>query len=136
MFFQIKDLSSDYIYRLSEGKNLIGRSRSAQMRLLYPDVSGKQCVVILQNGIVMLQNISRFGTRINGQNVSGISEIQDGDKIQIGNHCELILEACQDEPASDVDDTRTQIPETGAAAENAGHPDKAPDAGKIGVIIL
>ena len=124
MIFQMRDISTDdhgSVYQLSEGKNLIGRSRSAQIRLLNPDISGKQCTVILHHGTIRIENLSRFGTLVNGQAIAEPTELHEGDQIQVGRNVTLVLETSQEETTLCLDDAQTLIPET------------APNDGPIGI---
>ena len=95
MSYQLKNISDkDFgtIYELQSGKNLLGRSRSATIRILLDDISGKQCI-IHSNGLqVKLENLSRFGTRVNNSKVTESVDLVEGDIITLGAKCKLILE--------------------------------------------
>ena len=95
MSYQLKNISDkDFgtIYELQSGKNLLGRSRSATIRILLDDISGKQCI-LHSNGLqVKLENLSRFGTRVNNSKVTDSVDLVEGDIITLGAKCKLILE--------------------------------------------
>ena len=95
MSYQLKNISDkDFgtIYELQSGKNLLGRSRSATIRILLDDISGKQCI-LHSNGLqVKLENLSRFGTRVNNSKVTESVDLVEGDIITLGAKCKLILE--------------------------------------------
>jgi len=88
----ISDKDFGTIYELQSGKNLLGRSRSATIRILLDDISGKQCI-LHSNGLqIKLENLSRFGTRVNNSKVTESVDLVEGDIITLGAKCKLILE--------------------------------------------
>ena len=101
MNYQLKNISEkDHgtVYELQTGKNLLGRSRSATIRILLDDISGKQCI-LHSNGLqVKLENLSRFGTRVNNSKVIESVDLVEGDIITLGAKCQLLLEKCPEEP--------------------------------------
>jgi predicted component of type VI protein secretion system len=55
-------------------------------------VSRQHCSIELRNGQAVLNDYSRFGTRLNGHKVEGSTILQAGDIVGIGDPaCELKL---------------------------------------------
>ena len=70
-------------------ENLLGRSRSADLRLDYPDLRRFQAVLRRNDkGQWTLHDVfGRGGVRVNGEAVSGDGRaVADGDQIQLGSH--------------------------------------------------
>ena len=68
-------------YTLQAGKNLIGRSRSADVRVFNEDVSGKHFSINVSGDVAMLENISGYGTRVDGVLVQESVELRSGQVI-------------------------------------------------------
>ena len=56
-----KDAGSEFT--LHSGKNMVGRSRSSDVRVFNEDVSGKHFSIEIENGVATLQNISSLRAR-------------------------------------------------------------------------
>jgi len=86
------------IFSLSEGHSLlVGRAESVTFRLADPRVSRKHCRVVVDEGMVRLQDEgSRGGTFVNGRRITR-HNLKPGDVVCVGN-TELRL---QWEPISD-----------------------------------
>ncbi len=100
MNYQLKNISEkDFgtVYELQTGKNLLGRSRSATIRILLDDISGKHCILHFDGIHVRLENMSRFGTKVNGHKVMDSVDLVSGDIIKLGTRCKLLLENLQDD---------------------------------------
>lgn len=84
-------------YRLSDRPLLIGAdARADAYNLVIParhtGVSRQHCSIELSNGQAVLNDYSRFGTRLNGHKVEGSTVLQPGDIVSIGDPvCELKL---------------------------------------------
>jgi pSer/pThr/pTyr-binding forkhead associated (FHA) protein len=65
----------------------IGRQEGNTIRLTERNVSRRHARLMRQNGHVVVEDLgSSNGTRINGERISGQSQIKDGDLIQIGDY--------------------------------------------------
>src|SRR5690606_1982638 len=72
------------VFDLAPGEATLGRSRSAACRLPAPDISGMHAVIRVAAGAVRLENLSQFGTRVDGAPVSGTVALAPGQLIEIG----------------------------------------------------
>ncbi len=86
-----KDVGSEFV--LHDGKNMVGRSRASDVRVFNEDVSGKHFSIEIANGIAVLQNISGYGTRVDGVLVHQSVELQSGQVIEAGKSLKFIFEA-------------------------------------------
>jgi len=79
---------------LREGANLIGRSREVDIRLTGEDISGSHARVDVQGRKVWVENISRFGTWVQGRKLEkegDKAEAVSGQQIRLGKGCVLLL---------------------------------------------
>lgn len=72
------------VYELKPGENTIGRSRSAAVHIASPDVSGVHARIRVAGGVALLENLSQFGTSVNGAPASGEVALADGQRIALG----------------------------------------------------
>lgn len=84
-------------YTLQAGKNLIGRSRSADVRVFNEDVSGKHFSINVSGDVAMLENISGYGTRVDGVLVQESVELRSGQVIEAGKSLKFIFESADAE---------------------------------------
>ena len=130
MSYQLKNISDkDFgaIYELQSGKNLLGRSRSATIRILLDDISGKQCI-LHSNGLqVKLENLSRFGTRVNNSKVTESVDLVEGDIITLGAKCKLILEK-QSAASQAIEEEMLLVGENDPVHDTVIEPSDQPDA--------
>ena len=84
-----KDAGSEFT--LHDGKNMVGRSRSADVRVFNEDVSGKHFSIDIKDGVATLQNISGYGTRVDGVLVHQTMELQSGQVIEAGKTLKFIF---------------------------------------------
>ena len=84
-----KDAGSEFT--LHDGKNMVGRSRSADVRVFNEDVSGKHFSIEITDGVASLQNISGYGTRVDGVLVHQTMELQSGQVIEAGKTLKFIF---------------------------------------------
>jgi serine phosphatase RsbU (regulator of sigma subunit) len=68
------------------GEMIIGRGNDAAIKLLGEGISRAHCKVLLVPGGATLQDLgSTNGTFCNGEVISGVITLKEGDKIQVGN---------------------------------------------------
>jgi hypothetical protein len=79
------------VFVLKEGENTLGRSRSATCRLMSQDVSGIHTRIVVEKGAARLENLSQFGTRVEGAPVTGSCELRPGQRIAVGKVTEVIF---------------------------------------------
>ena len=80
-------------FTLREGENLIGRSRESSIQLLADDVSSRQAQVIVRGSVVLVENLSRFGTWVNDCKLEGAdkTELRPSQCIRVGKKYVLRL---------------------------------------------
>ena len=83
---------SGAVFELKPGENLLGRSSSAGVRLLSPDISGTHAKVTVTGSAAVLENLSRFGTRVDGANVETPVALAPGQRIALGKATVLVFE--------------------------------------------
>jgi predicted component of type VI protein secretion system len=129
-----------YLHRdldLTEGQFTVGRSSSSQLHLEDPLVSRHHAVVIVEVDTVSIEDRqSRNGVLVNGQRISGRTELHSGDRILIGSQ-ELTLVAKEGRGSDDAEArfgrmTLTRVPAHGEGEAGHGvpvtHPGVADDA--------
>jgi hypothetical protein len=73
------------VFELKAGEHTLGRSRASAVHLAAPDVSGVHaCIRVSADGTARLENLSQFGTRINGVPVTGEQALADGQRLEFG----------------------------------------------------
>ena len=82
-------------FTLHDGKNMVGRSRSSDVRVFNEDVSGKHFVIEVANGVAILQNISGYGTRVDGVLIHQELELRSGQVIEAGKTLKFLFEATE-----------------------------------------
>ena len=90
-------------YQLEQGENLVGRSRSADIRIKEPDVSGKHFIVRLNGDEISVENLSAKGIYLDEQMLYENSPVRVGQHIFAGDALECIIE---DESLSQLNDER------------------------------
>lgn len=76
---------------LGDGQFVVGRSAGCQLSLDDPLVSRRHAMLVVSNEVVTVEDLdSRNGVLVNGERISGKTEVQPGDKILIGSQ-ELLL---------------------------------------------
>jgi hypothetical protein len=86
-------------FPLANGENLVGRSHSAGIRLTAADASGKHARILVDGGKVILENLSRYGTSVDGVPLDGSIEIRPGQRVGFGKAVVLRLEKTAAAPA-------------------------------------
>ena len=102
-----KNAGSEYF--LHDGKNMIGRSRSSDIRVYNEDVSGKHFSVDVADGVATLQNISGYGTRVDGVLVHKSVELHSGQVIEAGKSLKFIFEATDTEAEQEIDKNEPEL---------------------------
>ncbi len=77
------------VYELKPGENTLGRSRSATVHIASLDVSGVHARIRVAGGTAFLENLSQFGTRVNGAPASGEVALSDGQQLELGKNTVL-----------------------------------------------
>ena len=103
---------------LLPGEYIAGRSRSADIHLTLPDISGKHLKLEVRENAVFAENLSSHGTTLRGVALAAKTELADGDKLEMGKHLVFEIQISGGKPAADAGKTR--IP----AAPANGDPDK------------
>ncbi|MDD2600736.1 MAG: FHA domain-containing protein [Kiritimatiellae bacterium] len=81
----------DAEYILKPGENIVGRSRSVEIKVSAMDVSGRHARLLLEGGVVMVENLSQYGTFLDTEPVEGRVEMKPGSLLKIGKTTELQL---------------------------------------------
>jgi DNA-binding winged helix-turn-helix (wHTH) protein len=70
---------------LAPGVHLLGRDKSCAVQLDSPSVSREHARINLTAGTASIEDLgSKNGTRVNGKDIDGVTQLEDGDQIQIG----------------------------------------------------
>lgn len=65
----------------------IGRSEGCNLRSRNPEVSRYHCTIQVSNGVVIVQDLGGGnGTFVNGNRVTSVHTLKDGDKLTVGMH--------------------------------------------------
>ena len=89
--------------QLSEGENIIGRSRSCSVRVAAPDVSGKHCKIVISSETVAVENLSQNGTLLDDDPVEFITLMNVGQVLKMGATTVLRLDRVGEESAQPED---------------------------------
>ncbi len=126
---------------LKPGDNVVGRSRSAEIRLASMDVSGRHARISVAGQRVFVENLSQYGTFVEGEAVTGRKEMLPGQVLKMGKETELRLVAGEQDPGASAPfeseaDTGDGVPgtvaATGAAAAGAFDDDLTVDVSAAG----
>jgi len=72
-------------FRIEQPRTIIGRSESAQLRVVDSGVSRQHALILLEDGKLFLEDLgSMNGTLVNGVSFVGRHPLADGDKISLG----------------------------------------------------
>ena len=63
----------------------VGRKDGCTVVIEDPTVSHQHCSFTYQDGTLMLHNLSRFGTIVNGRKVMDQTPVSNGSMIKLGN---------------------------------------------------
>jgi hypothetical protein len=108
------------VFDLPEGETVVGRSHSAQLRVEADDVSGRHVCLRRKGAMVELENLSRYGTYVDGEPVNGRVPLRSGQSLAIGRHVVLRFEAdAESAPAAPVAAGEAPTAGGGAVAADA-----------------
>jgi hypothetical protein len=79
------------VFVLKPGENLLGRSHSAAVRLGSPDISGTHAKITVSGDEAVLENLSRFGTRVNEASLTSPVTLVSGQRIALGRETVLLF---------------------------------------------
>lgn len=109
---------------LREGPCILGRSRSAEIHLSEPDVSGKHLKLEVVSGEVFAENLSSHGTRLRGGPLSERVKLEDGDQLVLSKSTEIRIEfRAGDAERASAEEEKTVIPVSGKVKEPAAEPE-------------
>ena len=117
---------------LAPGEHTVGRSRSADIHLAQPDISGKHLKLEVRPEGVTAENLSSHGTLLNGEALSGKTELKEGDRLTLGKHIGIGFSftsekaAAAPEPAADTGEAPTLVPGASAPVPPAPAPVPVP----------
>jgi len=95
---------------LPDGESILGRSLACRMRFNDSSVSRKHVCIRVRAGDVVLQDLgSHNGTFVNGEPVTSVMRLSDGDEIAIGSRRVKISIADASDGSSD-DPTQRTVP--------------------------
>ena len=107
---------------LSPGVHIAGRSRSVDVRLGEPDISGKHLKLDVGADGVYVENLSSHGTLLQGTVLDARQELHDGDVLMMGKHTEFRIEIPgHSAPSHTAGEMKTVIP--GKTPEGTPAPD-------------
>ena len=110
---------------LAPGEHVAGRSRSVDVRLAEPDISGKHLKLAVAPDGVYAENLSSHGTLLRGAALTGRRELRNGDVLTLGKHTEFRIEIPEQAESSDADgEQKTVIPGTPPAGTPAPGDDR------------
>jgi diguanylate cyclase (GGDEF)-like protein len=74
------------MFRIAGPRTVIGRSATAQVRIVDDDVSREHAQIVLHDGRAFVEDLgSKNGTYLNGTPIVGAQALRDGDKISLGS---------------------------------------------------
>ncbi len=131
------DGKKDFVQRLEQGETLVGRSRSAKVKVENADVSGKHFVVRLVGQTASIENLSTAGIIIDGRVLFERAPWIPGQEIQVGNDLKCILieadeaEMVDLQPAAALTIAAGVGPDEPAAQSDAGRTDETPNLADV-----
>lgn len=78
-------------FALAEGENIIGRSHSARVRLAANDISGQHARLTITGAKATVENLSRFGTKLDGAAVNDVVPLISGQRLTLGAETTLLF---------------------------------------------
>ena len=132
--FRIKVETADgsvQVFDLKDGDNVVGRSRSSDIAIAAPDISRGHFKIVVSTDGAVAENLSQFGSLLDGVPIEAPAPLSSGQKIQIGRGTTITFEAIEAEesPASveAVSAEPVSMPTSGPAGTGAPTPEpKAP----------
>ncbi len=122
MAFQLKIVSRgepDRIEPLPDGNWLVGRSRSAQIQVSQPDVSGRHLLLHVDGDSVIVENLSPHGAKLNFATLELPTPFYHGQTVTLGSSLTLTLLKIG------MEENKTVPPEDGADAAKAAEENMA-----------
>ena len=96
---------------LVPGEHVIGRSRSADIHLAQPDISGKHLKLEVRPDGVAAENLSSHGTLLNGEPLLEKTELKEGDRLALGKHIGIGFSfAAENNPAPPIPEDAGEAP--------------------------
>ena len=80
------------VYDLKEGPNVLGRSRSTDIKLDAPDISRQHLVITVNGQDATVENLGRAGSALNGVPIEGAVPLLSGAILTIGSKTEALFE--------------------------------------------
>ena len=117
---------------LAPGEHTVGRSRSADIHLAQPDISGKHLKLEVRPDGAAAENLSSHGTLLNGEALNGKTELKEGDRLSLGKHIGIGFSFSNEKadaapaPAADAGEAPTLVPGVPAPVPPAPAPASAP----------
>ena len=108
---------------LSPGEHIAGRSHSADIHLVEPDISGKHLKLDVTAEGVFAENLSSHGTIFQGKSLDVRRKMSDGDVLCLGKKLEIHLKIQENNPVREDGEMKTVIP-VAAPAAAADDPNK------------
>ncbi|MFH0907376.1 MAG: FHA domain-containing protein [bacterium] len=81
------------VFDFTDGEIIIGRSHSARVKLAAPDVSGQHVRLTVRGGQVIVENLSRYQTAIDGTLIQAPALLAPGQRLKLGKSTVLLFEA-------------------------------------------
>lgn len=88
---------------LKSGSNVVGRSRSTDVKLASMDVSGRHATITVEGDKAFVENMSQYGTFVDGTAAEGRVELSAGQVLKMGKGTEMRIEVSEESTAADAD---------------------------------
>ena len=85
------------VFPVGDGDTLIGRSHSADVRLRQPDVSARHVRIARFGSEIVVENLSRFGTLLDGEPLSEPVAMHPGQRLQLGDNTVIVMNTVPDD---------------------------------------
>jgi hypothetical protein len=113
------------VFVLQPGENILGRSSAARVKLVSPDISGQHAKITVTGDRAVLENLSRFGTRVDETDITGPVTLLPGQRVGLGKATTLVFQSgteAQGAPATMVAAPETRGTLMGKATSPAPRP--------------
>ena len=98
----------------------IGRAEGCNLRSRSAKVSRNHCTIQVNNGIAMVQDLGgENGTFVNGNRVTSVQTLKDGDKLVVGAHAFIVSIKATENSASEQGDFFELTPSSMALPEDS-----------------
>ena len=97
------------VYALKPGETLLGRSSSAGVHLAAPDISGTHARITVTGDSAVLENVSRFGTRVDTEEITGPVTLRPGQRIAVGKTTVLVFQSTASPDVAEASATRGTV---------------------------